>query len=181
MDFDIMTEEIWKDIPEFEGEYKISNYGRCYSLKRRKYMNLELNSCGYYRIRCNKKGQKFKKFFVHRLVALLFVDGYKDGYVVDHIDGNKTNNIYTNLEWVSNSVNTKRSFDLGLKKPKKIKLTPCYVVMNGGRKLEFDSVVKAGRYFNNSEKRLHYLFRFKNGFIPELNATFHKCVSNDQS
>nr|DAK20079.1 MAG TPA: homing endonuclease [Caudoviricetes sp.] len=46
---------------------------------------------------------------VHRLVALTFVDGYKEGFVVDHIDRDKTNNHADNLRWVTSSVNSARA------------------------------------------------------------------------
>lgn len=49
------------------------------------------------------------KYYVHRLVASLFCDGYYEGAVVDHIDRNKENNHYTNLRWVSPSENQQNS------------------------------------------------------------------------
>ena len=45
---------------------------------------------------------------VHRLIAITFVDGYKEGLVVDHIDCNKTNNHASNLRWVTSSFNSRR-------------------------------------------------------------------------
>lgn len=59
---------------------------------------------------------KNKLFFVHRVVALHFVDGYFDGAVVNHKDGNKSNNHYTNLEWVSRSDNNKHAIKNKLSK-----------------------------------------------------------------
>lgn len=52
---------------------------------------------------------------VHRLIAMAFVDnphGYKE---VNHIDGNKLNNHYTNLEWCDRSYNIKHCYTLGLR------------------------------------------------------------------
>lgn len=57
-----------------------------------------------------------KRFFVHRLVAYHFVDGYQDGLVVNHKDGNKLNNEADNLEWVTRSENDLHAFKLGLRK-----------------------------------------------------------------
>jgi hypothetical protein len=45
---------------------------------------------------------------VHRLVARAFVPGYFEGATVDHLDGDKTNNAASNLEWVTRSENTRR-------------------------------------------------------------------------
>lgn len=46
----------------------------------------------------------------------MFVDGYKEGLVVNHKDGNKLNNNASNLEWVTSSYNNKHAFDIGLKR-----------------------------------------------------------------
>lgn len=68
---------------------------------------------GYYTVglQINKKK---KVFFVHRLVAEYFVAPKKDNLQVNHIDGNKTNNDFRNLEWVTPSQNTKHAYDNGL-------------------------------------------------------------------
>ena len=49
---------------------------------------------------------KRKGFSVHTLVARAFCDGYKKGLIVNHIDGNKLNNYYKNLEWVTYKENS---------------------------------------------------------------------------
>ncbi len=54
--------------------------------------------------------------FVHRLVAQYFCDGYAEGLVVNHIDGDKTNNRSSNLEWVTRSENDLHAFSLGLRR-----------------------------------------------------------------
>jgi len=48
---------------------------------------------------------KSKNFYVHRLVAKAFVSGYRDDLEVNHIDENKWNNKYFNLEWVTHQQN----------------------------------------------------------------------------
>lgn len=168
--------EIWKDVPNWEGLYKISNFGRCLSVKQNKIKALDTNSYGYARLQCYD-GKRRDKLFVHRLVAMLFVDGYKEGFVVDHIDGDKTNNIYTNLQWVSRSENCKRAFSLGLKKAKRESI-PCYLDFDGKR-VYFESIVNASKSVGLSDKRLHHLIKTNNGFIPEIGAYIRKCVSND--
>jgi hypothetical protein len=56
-----------------------------------------------------------KNFFAHRIVALYFVDGCSDERnIINHIDGNKLNNHYTNLEWCTNSENLKHAWKTGL-------------------------------------------------------------------
>lgn len=51
---------------------------------------------------------------VHRLVALAFVPGAQEDLTVNHVDGTKTNNVPTNLEWVSLARNTEHEWEIGL-------------------------------------------------------------------
>lgn len=67
--------------------------------KRNKYLNIIL---------CNENGQTTKS--IHRLVAEYFVDGYFDGAVVNHIDGNNRNNVASNLEWTTIADNIHKSY-----------------------------------------------------------------------
>lgn len=114
-----MDKEIWKDIKEYEGYYQISNYGRIKSLGRyyfsgmhnaiKKYQNenirkTEKTKNGYMRIALCKDG-KIKKYLVHRLVAEHFIDNPNKLPQVNHIDENKENNYYKNLEWCDNKYN----------------------------------------------------------------------------
>ena len=51
-------------------------------------------------------GKESKKIIdIHRLVAELYCSGYFEGAHVDHIDNDKTNNHYTNLQWCSTTYN----------------------------------------------------------------------------
>lgn len=55
---------------------------------------------------CDRK----KRYFVHRLVAYYFCEGYFEGAVVNHIDANTSNNHYKNLEWVTCAENIRKSY-----------------------------------------------------------------------
>lgn len=105
--------EKWKDIKGFEKMYQISNNGRIKSKVRNtnnQYHDEFIKNTGSfsvagYEIQNLYKEGKYKTFSVHRLVASHFVPGHFDGAVVNHIDGNKTNNKASNLEWCTRSYN----------------------------------------------------------------------------
>ena len=106
-------EERWKDIKGYEGLYQISDLGRVKSLgnnktKKDKILKNTMNNAGYYYIDLSKDNIK-KRYTIHRLVGIYFVDGYKEGYTVNHINECKTDNKYTNLQWCSQQENTLHS------------------------------------------------------------------------
>jgi hypothetical protein len=67
-----------------------------------------------YQIVSAKQGNKRPKVFLHRLVAMAFVDGYSPELSVNHINGNKLDNRPENLEWVTVAQNTKHQWRTGL-------------------------------------------------------------------
>lgn len=119
-------EEVWLDVKGYEGLYKISNIGRVMALSRRVKFGIQYRNTSTKIMSPRKKGGKNpyltiilydkhhcpKTYHLHRLVALHFVDGYFVNAEVNHKDGNKQNNVYTNLEWVSRSSNIKHSYDV---------------------------------------------------------------------
>lgn len=120
--------EIWKDIPEYEELYEISNLGRVKSKTRKtkfgrgwkvyegQILKPQEDKDGYFKISLSKDGKK-RRFFIHRLVMMSFVDNSLNLPVVNHIDGNKQNNKLNNLEWVTRSENDLHAFRIGLRVP----------------------------------------------------------------
>lgn len=102
-------EEIWKDITGYEGLYQVSNLGNVRSLdywRRGGVKNLVPKRMGQYLgVGLCNGGKKPKYHYVHRLVALHFVDGYADGLTVNHLNENKMDNRAKNLEWCTQKEN----------------------------------------------------------------------------
>lgn len=125
---EIKVAEIWKDIIDFPN-YQISNYGRVKSkaritnvgiknvkeIKRKEKILKPLKlTKGYLGIRLYNNTNA-KTFKIHRLVATYFIPNPNNYEQVNHIDGDKTNNNATNLEWCTNEYNMKHSYDIGLR------------------------------------------------------------------
>jgi len=109
--------EQWKDIPDYEGLYQVSDLGRVKSLERRvftlnknciykpKIIKSFVTNRGYFEVRlCTNNTSKAKK--IHRLLAQCFIPNANDKPQVNHIDGNRLNNKISNLEWVNNRENS---------------------------------------------------------------------------
>ena len=89
--------------------YLITKDGTVYSKFAGRFLNLQINDNGYYRVyfTINKKGSFH---YVHRLVAFAYLsDTRKEGYQVNHKNSNRLDNRLENLEWVSASENNKHS------------------------------------------------------------------------
>lgn len=99
----ILKEE-WKDIHEYEGLYKISNWGRVWSCKQNKILILHRCNNNYVYVALHKNN-KVKTFRIHRLVAYHFIDNPNNLAEVNHIDEDKDNNCILNLEYCSHKYN----------------------------------------------------------------------------
>lgn len=62
-----------------------------------------------YRVLLLEHGKRY--FYIHRLVYEMFVDTIPEGYVVDHIDNDPTNNNYKNLQAITNRENIVKYYD----------------------------------------------------------------------
>lgn len=107
--------EEWKSIEGFEGVYEVSNLGRVKRSKTQKI--LKQAERGKYLCVDLSRNNISKTFSVHRLVALAFIPLIKGLDQVNHIDGNKFNNHYSNLEWCNPSTNKLHSFRIGTTLP----------------------------------------------------------------
>lgn len=97
-----------KDIINYEGLYRIDEYGNIFSLRLNRYLKPYISNKGYKIINLNKNG-KCEKFTIHRLVALHYIDNPNNYPIVLHLDNNKLNNYYLNLKWGTYSENNKQA------------------------------------------------------------------------
>lgn len=147
-------DEEWRDIPGYEGLYQVSNLGRVKSLPRNRkgrgvgshlvpgkilkpirvgeYLGFKL---------CNIKPSNR---YCHILVAECFLNKVKGKTEVNHIDGNKHNNIVSNLEWCTRIENGIHAFNIGLHKPHTPKNRKgVLVVYSNGSKISYQSITEA--------------------------------------
>lgn len=111
-----MCNEIWKDIPNFEGLYKVNNTGDILSLYTNKILKPSKHKDGYllYNLHKDKKSYLVTG---HRAVALAFIPNPENLPLINHKDEDPSNNNVDNLEWCSHlynnlySNNGKRSGD----------------------------------------------------------------------
>lgn len=107
--------EIWKDIPNYQGLYQVSDYGNIRSLDhysnnhypdgnkqfhKGKILKPFENANGYLLIKLYKNGHN-TTFQLHRIVANVFLPNHNKKLQVNHLDENTKNNKVTNLEWCS--------------------------------------------------------------------------------
>ena len=93
-----------KDIIGYEGLYAVTDTGQIWSYKSKIFLKITSRGNGYYRANLYKNGI-MKTASIHRLVAQAFLDNYSEELHVNHIDEDKSNNIASNLEMVTQKEN----------------------------------------------------------------------------
>jgi len=96
-----MEKEVFVELSFFKGDYKISNYGNVLSLKNIKkpfLLSQKTDKDGYKEVGLWLDGVQYLKK-VHHLVAIAFISNPDCKKQINHIDFNRSNNNYKNLEW----------------------------------------------------------------------------------
>lgn len=95
----------WRAVDGYDGEYYVSPDGRVYSTKRNILLKSNKSKTGYLRLSLCKKGNKPKCWLVHRIVAIAFIPNNKNKPEVNHLNGIKSDNRVTNLQWATKAEN----------------------------------------------------------------------------
>lgn len=167
--------EMWKDIPNYEGIYQASTFGKIrtcegkttytkrHGIRHWKQRILKPKGETYktgYRVTLWKEG-KSKDWLVARLIATTFL-GESD-LTVNHIDGNRFNNHIDNLEWCSKAENIRKGFETGLYSTAK-KILIINKITN--EKCIYRSLAMGSKFICKNEKYLSYAIK-KNKFENE--------------
>ena len=150
------VKELWKPLLEYKG-IEVSSIGGIRkaankSRKERILTEFPKDRDGYYRCSVQRLDGTWTSQPVHRLVAKAFIPRTKNRDIVNHIDGNRTNNRIENLEWVTPKENVIHSFKFGSRKickqvPKKTILTD-FQVNQIGKLRELYTVNQIAKLFN---------------------------------
>lgn len=133
-----------KDIKGYEGLYKVHCYGFIYSVPRKgtKGGFMKIIPDEYPEIVLTKRGQS-RRFLIHRIVAEHFIENPNNYPQINHINGNKYDNYFENLEWCNNSMNTKHSYDNGLTKKRYREANPNHK-LTSKQVIEIYNIAKLG-------------------------------------
>lgn len=143
--------------------YEISSYGNLRNTRTHKLVKTALTDCGYLSY-CASLGHrgKCKQVRIHRAVAENFIANPNGYPVINHIDGNKTNNRADNLEWCTQQQNMEHAKRMGLfmsgeaamlKAPNRKSVRG--VNIKTGEVKEFPSIMKAAIFLGNANKGAH--------------------------
>ena len=156
----------WKIIEE-RPNYSINEFGEIRNNKTGRILKSRVGTSGYVQIML---GRKTTPLYVHRLVAKAFIPNKKKLPQVDHINGNKTDNIVSNLRWVTVSQNY---FGFGYDsrvENKKKKVRAFNSVLN--KEIIFNSIDETAKHFKCHKSQISYGKEYvkgnKKGWIFEL-------------
>lgn len=155
-----MKSNICREIPGIPG-YSIFFDGTVINDKRSLSLKTFKSKGGYVRVSIRSK-----KYLVHRLVAITFLDNPENKPEVNHKDGNKDNNHYSNLEWVTASENIKHGHSIGLNNQKGSKNNSSKLMESDVLKIrnlysEGNNLTTISKLFNIDVSNVYYIVNRK--------------------
>lgn len=174
-----------KDIPGYERQYAITPKGTVISYPCKKFNSFRvhkprLHNHGYLRVQLN-----YRDFYIHRLVAMVFIPNNNSKIEINHIDGNKKNNSVENLQWVTRSENNKHAFQIGLRDYNELSdmgkiggITHRSITMNKANKIR--KLWKTGKYFQKEIAEMFNISRSSISLIV-INRTYREDYSGKEA
>ena len=164
-----------RQIKCYEGLYEIDENGNVFSIPRngtckiKRKISSRVNKYGYKQVSLNKNNKQ-KTFLVHRLVGFAFLENTLNLPQINHKDGNKLNNHYSNLEFCTKGFNTKHAFENNLKGFKeralenlnKINSKNSYKSVElyiGNEKIAFNTTAEAAAFLNTCPDNITRAYR----------------------
>lgn len=192
-----MEKEIWKDVPDYEGKYQVSNTGMVKSLSKKVnskngsirttktiILKRSPNKIGYVPVYLgnNKLG------LIHRLVAIAFIPNPENKPQINHIDGNPSNNHVSNLEWCTPSENAIHSHRVLGRKPYKPGLGKFGILSGISKQIAlynkkgeivyvFGAIAEAAKMFNTTGISIR---RALNGQLKTAYGYFVKRITKEE-
>ena len=165
------TESVWKPVADHEGIYEINIHGQVRSIERLhkapnntkrklipKIQKQRIDRAGYWTVKL-RNGIKEGTKYVHRLLALAFLDNPLNKPMVDHINGDKLDNRLENLRWATHAENMKYAYRLGLTKVPPAKSKKVVDTCTGEK---FNSIAEAAKCLNLKYSTCqHYLSGYR--------------------
>ena len=152
-----MTIDGYKQIPGLPVGYLVNMSGEIISTRRGVIQKLKcsVNGFGYRTFSCYQDN-KSKSIFVHKCVAKVYCNNPENKPIVNHKDGDKLNNHYLNLEWVTKSEDVRHCIYV-LNRPviwtNEEKKKPIIVYKNH-KKIKFNSITEASVKLNISRSAI---------------------------